>query len=150
MYKIYQVEYGDTFDIIAMKTGTNSSNIKKINGFNNDSDLIVGSLIIVPNKEDNIFEMYKVKKGDSIYSISRMYNIDPTTLLLINGLNQNDYIYPDQELTIPAQNVIVYVTKQGDTIAAITNNLGIDANSLNKENERIFVMEDQLIVHKKS
>ena len=45
--------------------------------------------------------------------------------------------------------MIVYVTKQGDTIDFITNNLGIDANTLNRENERIYVLEDQLIVHKK-
>ena len=28
MYKIYQVEYGDTLDIIASKTGTTRDNIK--------------------------------------------------------------------------------------------------------------------------
>ena len=36
-----------------------------------------------------------------------------------------------------------------DTIGGIINNLGIDANTLNNENERIFVMEDQLVVTKK-
>ena len=30
MYKIYQVEYGDTIDIIANKTGTTANNIKRI------------------------------------------------------------------------------------------------------------------------
>lgn len=149
MYKIYQVEYGDTLDIIASKTGSTRDNIKNINGFNSDTDLVVGSLIIVPKNENQVFQMYKVKKGDSIYSIARAYNVDPSTLLLLNGLNKDDMIYPDQELTLPKSGVVVYVTRQGDTINGIINNLGIDANTLNKENQRLFVLEDQLVVHKK-
>lgn len=149
MYKIYQVEYGDTLDIIAGKTGSTRETIKNINGFNSDSDLVVGSLIIVPKEENQVFQTYKVKRGDSIYSIARTYNVDPSTLLLINGLNKDDMIYPNQEITIPKSGVVVYVTRQGDTIGGIVNNLGIDANTLNKENQRIFVVEDQLVVHKK-
>lgn len=149
MYMIYQVEYGDTIDIIANKTGTTRDNIKNINGFNNDSDLVVGSLIIVPKPSDRVFENYKVKQGDSIYSIARMYNVDPETLLMLNGLNKSDYIYPNQEIIVPLQGVSIYVTREGDTIDAIINNLGIDANTLNRQNKRIFVMEDQLIVNKK-
>ncbi len=149
MYTIYQVEYGDTINSIANKTNTTMQNIKDINGINNDSELVVGSLVIVPKQGDKVFENYKVKAGDSIYSIARIYNVDPDTLLLLNGLNKNEYIYPNQEIIVPLKGVSVYVTKEGDTIDGIINNLGIDANSLNKQNKRIFVMEDQLIVNKK-
>ena len=149
MYKIYQVEYGDTIDIIANKTGSTRDIIKNINGFNSDSDLVVGSLIIVPKGENQLFDTYMVKRGDSVYSIARTYNVDPSTLLLLNGLNKDDIIYPNQEITVPKKGVVVYVTKQGDTVDFIINNLGIDANTFNKENGRIFVLEDQLVVHKK-
>ena len=149
MYKIYQVEYGDTIDLIANKTNTTKDNIKNINGINNDADLVVGSLIIVPKDNEKVFENYKVKAGDSIYSIARMYNVYPDTLLMLNGLNKNDYIYPNQEVIVPLKGVNVYITKQGDTIDGIINNLGIDANTLNSQNKRIFVIEDQLIVNKK-
>lgn len=149
MYKIYQVEYGDTIDIIANKTGSTRDVIKNINGFNSDADLVVGSLIIVPKGENGLFDTYTVKRGDSVYSIARAYNVDPSTLLLLNGLNKDDIVYPNQEITVPKKGVVVYVTKQGDTIDFIINNLGIDANTFNKENERIFVLEDQLVVHKK-
>lgn len=149
MYKIYQVEYGDTLETIAKKTGTTSNNIKGINGINSDADLIVGSLIIVPKEERQIFETYKVKKGDSIYSIAKSYNVDPTTLYLLNGLKKNEYIYPNQEITVPKNDVVIYITSDGDTLNGIINNLGIDANTFNKENEKIFVLGDQLVVHKK-
>ena len=50
---------------------------------------------------------------------------------------------------IPNSNYVVYVTKDGDTLDAIIKNFRMDANTLNSENKRIFVMPDQLIVHKK-
>ena len=139
MYRIYQVEYGDTIDNIAEKTGTTPNNIKNINGINDNNDLIVGSLIIVPKSENQLFEKYMVKTGDSIYSISKMYDVDPNTLLLLNGLNKTDY----------KKNVVVYVTKERHTIDMILGNLQEDLNNLNAENEKIYVQEDQLIVHKK-
>ena len=149
MYKIYQVEYGDTIENIANKTGTTANNIKNINGIVSNQELVVGSLIIVPKEENILFERYIVKKGDSIYSIARVNNIDVSTLLLLNGLNKDDYIYPEQEIIIPKNDVVVYVTREGDTIDGIITNLGIDADTFNRENERIFVLGDQLVVHKK-
>lgn len=149
MYRIYQVEYGDTIDSIAKKVGTTVDNLKNINGFNKDSDLVVGGLIVVPKEERQVFQSYKIKQGDSVYSIAKMYNVDPETLLLLNGLNKNEYIYPNQEIMVPREDVAIYVTREGDTVDAIIKNLGIDANTFNNENERIFVVEDQLVVHKK-
>lgn len=147
MYMIYQVEYGDTLDVIAKKTNTTVENIKGINGFSDNSDLVVGSLIIVPREQNRLFDTYIVKKGESIYSIARNNDVDPDTLLLLNGLKKDDYIYPNQEIMIPQRGVKVYVTRSGDTIETLLENFGIDANTLDKENDKIFIMEDQLIIH---
>ena len=149
MYKIYQVEYGDTIEIIAKKTNTTPENIKMINDIKTNSELMVGSLIIVPKEEERLFENYIVKSGDTIYSIAKMYDVNPNTLLMLNGLNKDDYIYPNQEITVPLRDVTIYITKEGDTVDFIISNLGIDANTLNNQNKRIFVMEDQLIINKK-
>ena len=149
MYKIYQVEYGDTIDVIANKTSTTKENIKKINGFNSDEDLVVGSLIIVPKTNNEYFKSYIVKSGDSIYSIAKSFSVNPNTLIVLNGLDKDDYIYPNQEITVPNDDIDIYITKNGDTLEYIVKNLGISADELNKENDKIFVIEDQLIVHKK-
>ena len=148
MYKIYQVEYGDTIDVIARKSGTTADHIKNINGINSNKDLIVGGLIVVPREQNRLFETYTIKQGDSIYSIAREYNVDPDTLLLLNGLKKEEFIYPNQEIMIPQSGVSVYVTREGDTIDTILENFNIDANTLDKENDKIFLMEDQLIVHR--
>jgi LysM repeat protein len=148
MYTIYQIEYGDTLDKIASKTNTTVDNIKDINGFMSNADLMVGNLMVVP-KNNGTFKTYTVKQGDSIYSIARMFNVDPDVLLMVNGLNKTDYIYPNQEVLVPINGVEVYVTKSGDTLDYIIKNLGIDANRLNNQNKIIYVMEDQLIINKK-
>lgn len=150
MYKIYQVEYGDTLDIIAKKASTTVNELKRINGFNSNSDLVVGSLIIVPKEEENFFETYIVKQGDTIYSISQMYNVDGNTLMTLNGLNNSDYIYPNQEILIPNEDIDIYITKSGDTIENLTDFFNTDFNTLGDENSKIFVLEDQLIIHKKN
>lgn len=149
MYKIYQVEYGDTLDLIAQKTNTTVDNIKKLNGFTNNEDISVGSLIIVPKVQDDIFMNYKVKKGDNIYSIARAYNVNPEMLLMINGLDRDDYIYPDMMLLIPKSSVNLYITKDGDTYNDVAMMLGMSAGDLNDENKRIYVLKDQLVIGKK-
>ena len=126
MYKIYQIEYGDTIDVIARKAGTTSDVIRKLNGIDNDSELFVGNLIVVPKENEQIFETYRVKAGDSIYSISRMYDVDPDMLLMLNGLNKNDYIYPNQEIMVPLKGVSIYVTQPGDTLDKVLNNFNVD------------------------
>ncbi len=148
MYKIYQIEYGDTLDIIANKVNTTVDNLKMINGID-ENDIMAGNLIIVPNNTSELFTMYTVKKGDTIYNIAAMYNIDPNTLLKLNGLNKDDYIYPGNELTIPNENVDVYITNENDTVVDVLNNLGVDIMTLARENNKIYVLEDQLMVHKK-
>ncbi len=148
MYKIYQIEYGDTLDTIAIKTNTTVDNLKMINGIDNDYNIGVGNLIIVPNSND-IFQIYKVGVGDTIYSISRKYNVDPAILFAINGLNKDDYIYPNQEIMIPSENVMVYITRENDTVEDVLNNLGVDIGTLINENDKIFVLEDQLMIHRK-
>ena len=149
MFKIYQVEYGDTLDLIANKAKSTINEIKRLNGFNSDQDLIVGSLIVVPKSEEEFFTTYVVKPGDTVYSISKMYNVDTNTLLLLNGLKSNEYIYPNQEMLIPNEDINVYITKNGDTLQTLTNFFNTDLNTLDKENNKIFVLEDQLIIHKK-
>lgn len=150
MYKIYQIEYGDNLDTIAFKTNTTVDELKRINGIDDTYEIGVGNLIIVPNNKDNIFTTYIVENGDTLYSIARALNIDVDLLVKLNGLNKGDYIYPNQEMIIPNKNVKLYITKENDTVANVLDVLGVDINTLANENNKIFVVEDQLMVHKES
>lgn len=152
MYKIYQVEFGDTIDSIASKVGTTVEDLIKINGMNGTS-LMAGDLIIVPspNSDSNneMFIKYNVQNGDTLYMIARNYNIDLDTLTSLNGLNKEDYIYPNQEIIIPKENILMYVTKDGDTIQTILDNFNITLDKLMMDNNNIYLKEDQLIINKR-
>jgi len=49
------------------------------------------------------FETYTVKQGDSLWAISRRYNVSPTELYAANGLNQNSVLKIGQQIQIPRE-----------------------------------------------
>ena len=144
MYDVYQIMAGDTIDAIANKFGTNSSVIRQLNP---NSGFGVGSMIVVP-VTNQYFDIYTIKKGDSLYEIARKYNTDYNLLALLNGLNVNDYIYPNTTILVPKRNVKYYITKENDTINSVNKLLDSDINKLLKENNNIYLKEGQLIVYK--
>ena len=147
MYTIYQVQSGDTLENIANKLGVSMEQLMQLNGLNN-KNVMPGMYLVVP-QVNNIFAKYIVKKGDNIYEIARKYNIDPNQLLKLNGLNSSDIIYPNQELLIPNANVKIYVTGEGDTLNKIIGELGTTADNIQRQNETIYLLPDQLISIKK-
>lgn len=144
MFQIYQVIPGETLFDIAKKVGSTVAELERINGIKNGTN-IDGSYIIIPNKDSVTFESYKVKKGDSVYSIAKKYNVDYQTLLLLNGLNNNEFIYPDQEILIPRGNEKIYVTKEGDTIQSISKKLDKKEQDIISKNSTIKILPDQII-----
>lgn len=145
MYTIYQVMMGDTLESIANRFNTDTNTLLKING---NIDLVPGGVMVVPKNNSYLME-YIVKEGDTIYSIARKNNVNKDVLLSLNGLNEYDYIYPNQSILVPMDNVGIYVTKDEDTLSYVLNNLGISADKLLNDNEKIFLLPDQLIVYKK-
>ncbi len=144
MYDVYQIQVGDTINTIANKYNTTSEVIRRLNP---NSSFGVGSSIIVP-RINNYFEMYNIQKGDSLYEIARRYNTDYNLLAMLNGLNVNDYIYPNTTIIIPKKDVKYYITKENDTLNSVNKLLGSNMNNLLKENNNIYLKEGQLIVYK--
>ena len=144
MYDIYIIRVGDTIESIAGMYGTTSEVIRRINP---NSSFGVGSSLVVP-RINQYFEMYNIEKGDSLYDIARRYNTDYNLLAMLNGLNVNDYIYPNTMIMVPKRDVKYYITKDSDTINSVNNLLGSDINKLLNENNNIYLREGQLIVYK--
>ena len=145
MYTIYQVMMGDTIEGIANKFNTDVNTIMKLNDINN---IVPGYSIVVP-KNNSYLTQYIVKEGDTIYAIARKNNVSKDVLLTLNGLNEYDYIYPNEQILIPMEGVEIYVTRDNDTLNNILNTIGITANELVKQNDKLFLLPDQLVVYKK-
>lgn len=95
------------------------------------------------------FDYYIVEKGDTLYRIGREYNINPDLLAALNGLELDDYIYPNQEILIPKNGYSYYITAEGDTIDEIIKVFNSNLNKFMDENETIYLMAGQLLVNKK-
>ena len=77
---------------------------------------------------------YVVKKGDSLYTIAKKYNVTVDDLLKANGLT-SALIYPNQVLIIPLNKdgslyFIEYVVKENDTLSKIAEVLNVKLSDL--------------------
>lgn len=148
MYNTYVIKENDTLEDIANKTGSSVSEILRLNGINQFSQLQPGMSLVVP-RANTMFETYTVKKGDTIFSISKQYNVDSGLLHQINGLDEDEFIYPDQQLLIPQKGVNAYITENGDTLAGVALKMGVTPDDLLKQNQTIYLLPQQLILSKK-
>lgn len=148
MYDKYLIKHGDDLSSIAKKFNTKESIILELNNIPFPDLLREGKEIIVPINKEKYFEYYTIKKGDSLYAIAREYNINPDLLALLNGLDSNDYIYPNQEILIPKSNYSYYVTKDGDTIDIVSQKFNQPSRELLNNNETIYLLPGQLLVRK--
>ncbi len=142
MYGIYQVNSTDTLDSVANEVGISKEELKKLNGIMVDMDLRPGSFLIVP-KYDSSYEKYVVKKGDNMYEIAKKYGVDYKSLLKINGLDEDDYIYPEEVLLIP-RGMNAYVTEE-ETMESIAEKIGKPIADILTNNPQLVVLENQII-----
>lgn len=167
----YIVMPGDTINSIAQKFNVDVISLVRENNLENIYYLVPGLELIIPISNNNnstnnangntmntttnssnngAFEYYTVKKGDNLYAIAKKYNISDKTLAEINGLELNEYIYPDQTLLIPKAGVGIYITKDDDTLKKITEDLQVPVNEILYYNQNIYLLPEQLIVYPKN
>lgn len=149
MYTIYQVMPGDNLQVISDKFNTSIENLRKINSLPFNYDLTVGEQIIVPSISKEPFIYYTIRKDDNMYEIARKYNVDLNTLLRINGLNKDDYIYPGEELMIPQGNIQTYIVENGETLYDVSNKLNTNVDKIIEDNDSIYLLPGQLLIIKK-
>ncbi len=149
MYEIYMINDQDTLTSIAERCGTTEEDIFQINGFDRNYSVVPGTQIVVPKSTKQPYRYYTVKKGDTLSQIAREEGIDYQLLILLNGLDENDYIYPNQTLILPKEGYQVYLTKENDTIDSVLRKLGISLDKLMNENENIYLRSNQVILFQK-
>ena len=76
---------------------------------------------------------YKVEKGDTLYSISRKYQITVPELRAANNLSENDVIKVGQKLKIPSADISAAAALATDKKAATSSNASISATTKTKE-----------------
>ena len=149
MFESYILGKGENLFNVANKYNTSVKVLQDINNLYYLDDLREGMEIVVPKESKDYFNYYVVEKGDSLYAIARKYNINPELLANINGLNEDDYIYPNQQILIPKSGYSYYITAEGDTIDEVVKAFNSNREKFLNENSTIYLMAGQLLVNKK-
>ncbi len=78
---------------------------------------------------------YTIQKGDTLYSISKKYNIKIESLKSFNSIDDPSKLYPGMEIKIPGG----YTVQKGDTLYSIAKEYNttvaelLDLNSMNED-----------------
>jgi len=149
MFDSYIIKGEDTLDSIAKKYNVSKDFLIDINNIYYFDDFKEGRELIVPKVEDTYFDVYKIEKGDTLYQIGKRYNINPDLLSSLNGIDKDDYIYPNQEILVPKSGYSFYITAKGDTLSIVKDAFKTTYKELLDNNKSIYLLPEQLIVLKK-
>ena len=148
----YTVKKGDTLYSIAKIYGTTVQDIKNLN-YLDTNQLYIGQVLRIPENytkpEDMIipnYVNYVVQKGDTLYGISKKYQVPVDTIIQDNALSNNT-LSIGQNLKIRTNTIVnveecfgkeessaSYVVQKGDTLYSIAKKFEISVSDLMKSN----------------
>lgn len=160
----YQVTRGDSLSVIAGKFATTTAAIKSLNKLKSNT-IRVGQQLLVPlsngainsehlpkkvrmavNKSSQQKLTHKVKSGDTLWDISREYDVTMSELAKWNKLKKNAVLRLGQKLTVykstqaaktalvSTNRNITYKVRRGDSLARIASKFNLTVNEIIKWN----------------
>ena len=103
---VHVVQYGDTLSEIAVRHGTTVLALTEFNRIEEDAVLLPGQKLHLvpfayadPNGEPQRIR-YRVKRGDSLWEISRQFGVSVASLRRWNRLSANELLMPGRELFV--------------------------------------------------
>ena len=151
----YIVKSGDSLYAISKKFNVTVDDIKKTNNLSSNL-LSIGQKLIIPIKNTNEIidvsneNIYTVKSGDSLYSISKRFNTSVNELKKLNNLSSN-LLSIGQKLIIPNNSDEIYIVKSGDSLYAISKKFNTTVDKIKKDNNltsNLLSINQKLIIKK--
>jgi murein DD-endopeptidase MepM/ murein hydrolase activator NlpD len=145
--KYHKVKSGETLEKIARNYGVSVQELIKANKNINPNKLKVGENLCIPQKTSakaQDYAIYKVKKGDTLYSIAEKFGVDVQELKSFNNL-KSEKIIEGQELKIPAKGTAkkqkketqeygTYVVQKDAKLEHVAKKLGVSQRELEELN----------------
>ncbi len=106
---VYRVRAGETLSSIARSHGIPVSTLARLNNMGTSDSLIKGQRLVIKASTRRYRDegtvsgrrvLYTVRRGDTVYSISRQFQVSVAKLKTWNGLNQHHQIRAGQRLVM--------------------------------------------------
>ena len=144
---------GDSLFNISRRYNTDVAQLRALNGIGVGRDLAVGRSIIVPRVDESIFDTVIVGAGDSLYSISKRYNVSLSALQVLNQWAGARDLKVGEALLVPKLQetaLAVHVVGLGDTLAKIAEAYGTTVSYLQSLNgiadASLIQLDDAILV----
>jgi membrane-bound lytic murein transglycosylase D len=170
----HTVARGETLSIIAARYGSSVEAIQKANGLKSAHRIAQGQALMIPGSAVRVAALepsaspapakgeraiHRVRRGDTLFAISRSYGTDVASLMEWNAISVPSHIREGQKLIVyagvkgpvpgtegrgvaraggagrPSPEATVYVVKRGDTLTSIARRHGVSVASLQDWNE---------------
>ena len=99
-YTLYTVRRGDTLWGISRKFGTSINSIVALNGIKNPNLIYAGEVFKIPSARSEQAVIYTVKRGDTLWGISRKFGTTVENLVKLNSVKNPNLIYVGEKLII--------------------------------------------------
>jgi murein DD-endopeptidase MepM/ murein hydrolase activator NlpD len=150
--KYHKVKSGESLEKIARNYGVSVQELIKANKNINPNKLKVGESLCIPQRKlakttTQDYAIYKVKRGDTLYSIAEKFGVDVQELKSFNNL-KSEKIIEGQEIKIPAKGTAkkqkketqaygTYVVQKGARLEHIAKKLGVSQRELEELNPEL-------------
>jgi len=182
-YVRHKVQSGDTLLALSKRYGVRVEDIKSLNRIHNTRAIQIGTNLIVPLNPDArgkaaLAELkddykrsrrstYTVRAGDSLWTISRKFNVTEKQLRVWNRLGWSNVIRPGQRLVVSAKAApktkkiasrdlgpprkVVYQVRPGDTLWGISREFSVETRQIRSWNNlaenHVLQPGEQLTLH---
>ena len=146
----YKIRSGDCLSKIAKRYSTTISLIKKVNRLSTNR-IIVNDDLLIPKVVDDTFNNdnhephyteYKIKRGDSLWDLSKTFNVSIDKIAIWNNINKEDflkigntiklYVCENQHDISRPETIqkVAYHVKNGDSLIRIANRFNVSVSEL--------------------
>ena len=149
-----EIRSGDTLSTIAVRYGTDVATLQKVNELRNHT-IRAGHALLIPKPSADLSAYpaqarhqkadYTIKPGDSLWTISREYDVSMASLMKANHVGPTDVLRVGQKIRIPgagpatkSQNVVrsvKYRVRKGDSLSLIAGKFSVQVHDIVRWNE---------------